>query len=136
MGVFDGLDISGSGLTAHRKWMETAAMNIANANTTRTPAGGPYRRKAVVFAEALRAAGTSDPLGVKVASVANDPAPFPRVFNPAHPDANAQGFLAMPNVNPVQEMADLTVASRAYEANAAAFGVAKSMFVKALEIGR
>ncbi|HND64099.1 MAG TPA: flagellar basal body rod C-terminal domain-containing protein, partial [Elusimicrobiota bacterium] len=82
------------------------------------------------------AAGTSDPLGVKVASVANDPAPFPRVFNPAHPDANAQGFLAMPNVNPVQEMADLTVASRAYEANAAAFGVAKSMFVKALEIGR
>lgn len=81
-------------------------------------------------------AGTADPLGVKVATVANDPAPFPQVFNPAHPDANARGFLALPNVNPVQEMADLTVASRAYEANAAAFGVAKSMFVKALEVGR
>lgn len=133
MGVFDGLDVSGAGLTAHRIWMETAAVNIANANTTRTAEGGPYRRRGVSFSETLQA---QDGPKVPVAGVSPDPAPFPKIHNPSHPDADARGFLALPNVNPTQEMAELTVASRAYEANAAAFNIGKAMFLKALEVGR
>jgi flagellar basal-body rod protein FlgC len=139
MGAFDGLDISGSGMTAHRAWMEAAASNVANANTTRTAAGGPYQRKTVVFQEALQAAqigGLPTAAGVNVTAGAPDPTPFPKIFDPSHPDADPQGFVALPNVDPVREMVDLTAATRAYEANVSAFTATKSMLLKSLEIGK
>lgn len=139
MGAFDGLDISGSGMTAHRAWMEAAASNVANANTTRTAAGGPYQRKTVLFQEALRAAEIGVPpsvSGVSVTAGPPDPTPFPKIFDPSHPDADGKGFVELPNVDPVREMVDLTAAARAYEANVAAFGATKNMLLKSLEIGR
>ncbi len=139
MGAFDGLDISGSGMNAHRAWMEASASNVANANTTRTAAGGPYQRKTVLFQEALRAAEIGVPQtvsGVNVTAGVPDPTPFPKIFDPSHPDADPQGYVALPNVDPVREMVDLTTATRAYEANVAAFGATKSMLLKSLEIGR
>jgi flagellar basal-body rod protein FlgC len=139
MGAFDGLDVSGSGMEAYRTWMESSAANVANAHTTRTAAGGPYRRQIVRFAEVLTAAepgAPPSPKGVRVADVTGDPTAFPRIHDPSHPDADAQGFLSLPNVDPVREMADLAAASRAYEANVAAFGTTKRMLLKSLEIGR
>lgn len=139
MGAFDGLDISGSGMNAHRAWMEASASNVANANTTRTAAGGPYQRKTVQFQEALRAAEIGVPptvSGVNVAVGVPDTTPFPKIFDPGHPDADPDGYVALPNVDPVREMVDLTTATRAYEANVAAFGATKSMLLKSLEIGR
>lgn len=139
MGAFDGLDISGSGMTAHRVWMETAASNVANSNTTRTVAGGPYQRKTVLFEETLRAAeigAAQAPSGVNVTGGVPDPTPFPQIYDPSHPDANAQGYLALPNVDPVREMVDLTSATRGYEANVSAFGSTKAMLLKSLEIGK
>lgn len=139
MGAFDGLDISGSGMSAHRVWMETAASNVANSNTTRTVAGGPYQRKTVLFEETLRAAeigAAQAPSGVTVTGGVPDPTPFPQIYDPSHPDANAQGYLALPNVDPVREMVDLTSATRGYEANVSAFGSTKAMLLKSLEIGK
>ncbi|MBL8022934.1 MAG: flagellar basal body rod protein FlgC [Elusimicrobia bacterium] len=139
MGAFDGLTISGSGMTAHRAWMETAASNVANANTTRTAAGGPYQRKTVVFEETLRAAeigAAQAPSGVNVTAGVPDPTPFPRLYDPSHPDADPQGYVRLPNVDPVREMVDLTAATRGYEANVSAFGATKSMLLKSLEIGK
>lgn len=139
MGAFDNLDISGSGMDAYRAWMESAASNVANANTTRTAAGGPYQRKTVAFQEVLRAAEAGAPpvgSGVSVAAGGVDPTPFPKVFDPSHPDADKEGYVSLPNVDPVREMVDLTAAGRAYEANVAAFGATKSMLLKALEIGK
>lgn len=139
MGAFDGLNISGSGLDAYRAWMEASASNVANANTTRTAAGGPYQRKTVVFQEVLDVAGAGAPptgSGVSAVAGAPDTAPFPQIFDPSHPDADAKGFVSLPNVDPVREMVDLTAATRAYEANVAAFGATKSMLIKAMEIGK
>jgi flagellar basal-body rod protein FlgC len=139
VGAFDGLDISGSGMTAHRVWMETAASNVANSNTTRTVAGGPYQRKTVRFEETLRAAeigAAQAPSGVNVTGAVPDPTPFPQIYDPSHPDANDQGYLALPNVDPVREMVDLTAATRGYEANVSAFGSTKAMLLKSLEIGK
>jgi flagellar basal-body rod protein FlgC len=139
VGAFDGLDISGSGMSAHRVWMETAASNVANSNTTRTVAGGPYQRKTVLFEETLRAAeigAAQAPSGVTVTGGVPDPTPFPQIYDPSHPDANAQGYLALPNVDPVREMVDLTSATRGYEANVSAFGSTKAMLLKSLEIGK
>jgi flagellar basal-body rod protein FlgC len=139
MGAFDGLDISGSGMNAHRAWMEASASNVANANTTRTAAGGPYQRKTVLFQEALRAAEIGVPStvsGVNITAGVPDTTPFPKIFDPSHPDADPQGYVALPNVDPVREMVDLTSATRGYEANVAAFGATKSMLLKSLEIGR
>lgn len=139
MGAFDGLDISGSGMNAHRAWMEAAAANVANANTTRTAGGGPYQRKTVLFQEALRAAEIGAPArtsGVNVTENVPDNTPFPKIFDPSHPDADPQGYVNLPNVDPVREMVDLTIATRAYEANVAAFGATKNMLLKSLEIGK
>ncbi|MBK8575161.1 MAG: flagellar basal body rod protein FlgC [Elusimicrobia bacterium] len=139
MGAFDGLDISGSGMNAHRAWMEAAASNVANAHTTRTAAGGPYQRKTVVFQEALQAAQFGAPpmvTGVNVTAGVPDATPFPKIFDPSHPDADPQGFVLLPNVDPVREMVDLTSATRAYEANVAAFSATRSMLLKSLEIGK
>jgi len=147
MGLFDAIDIAASGLTAERLRMDVTAENLANAQSTRGANGGPYRRKVVVlqqdggqggFGAALAGAmGSGGPAsGVKVAGIQEDPAPNRRVYDPGHPDADAQGYVSMPNVNPVSEMVDLISASRAYEANVTAMQTAKQSFNKVLELLR
>lgn len=135
MGMFDSLRIAASGMTAERLRMDVIAENLANASTTRTAEGGPYRRKEVVLAEG----GTSFEQvlkGVKVAGVVDDPSPLRRVHDPGHPDADRDGFVMLPNVTPVTEMVDLITASRGYEADAQAMNTAKQMFLKALDLLR
>jgi flagellar basal-body rod protein FlgC len=116
-------EVSASGLSAERYRMEVLASNIANAFTTRTPDGGPYRRQDVVFESLLRdrvgrrGAGAPPGVGVAVAGTVDDPTAFPRVYNPGHPDADANGLVLMPNVSLPMEMVNLMTASRAYEAN-------------------
>lgn len=141
MGLFDALDASGSALSAERVRMDVTAENLANAQSTRTANGqGPYRRKEVVMQEASAGVGPNfaDSLqaarGVKVAGIVQDPTPSRRVYDPGHPDADAQGYVSMPNVNTVTEMTDLIGASRAYEANVTAMQTTKSMFARTLDI--
>lgn len=138
MGLFDAIDISGSGLSAERLRMDVTAENLANAQTTRTAAGGPYRRKAVVLEEAGGAFGAqlARARGVQVAGIVEDPAPPRLAYDPGHPDADARGYVQMPNVNPVTEMVDLITASRGYEANVTAMQTAKQMFSKTLDVLR
>jgi len=143
MGLFDALDASGSALSAERVRMDVTAENLANAQSTRTANGqGPYRRKEVVMQEAGAGVGSSfaDSLqaarGVKVAGIVQDPTPSRRVYDPGHPDADANGYVRMPNVNPVTEMVDLISSSRAYEADVTAMQAAKSMFSKTLDLLR
>jgi flagellar basal-body rod protein FlgC len=148
MGLFDAIDISASGLTAERLRMDVTAENLANAQTTRGPDGGAYRRKAVVlqqsggdggFAGALAGAvqrGDGGPRGVEVTAIVPDTTPSRRVHDPGHPDADADGYVELPNVNPVTEMVDLIGASRAYEANVTAMQTAKTIFSKTLELLR
>jgi flagellar basal-body rod protein FlgC len=129
--------------------MDVTAENLANAQTTRTANGGPYRRKEVVlestggssFAGALAAAragaaGGGPDGGVRVAGIVQDQSPNRLVYDPGHPDANAQGYVSMPNVNPVTEMVDLISASRSYEANVTAMQTTKQMFTKTLDLLR
>jgi flagellar basal-body rod protein FlgC len=138
MGIFDALDISASGLIAERTRMDVTSQNLANAQST------GYRRQDVVlrqagggFASVLgQAIGGGTGRGVEVAEVVTDQAPQRRVYDPGHPDADAQGYVALPNVNAVSEMTDLISASRAYEANVTALNTAKQMFSKTLEILR
>jgi flagellar basal-body rod protein FlgC len=135
MQIYKAMQISASGLTAERFRLDLIANNIANVNTTRTEDGGPYRRKSAVFAEALEQAKKTG-AGVRVVSVSRDNTEPRLVYEPEHPDANADGYVAYPNVNIVQEMVDMITATRAYEANVTALNASKSMFLKALEIGR
>jgi flagellar basal-body rod protein FlgC len=154
MGLFGSLDISASALSAERLRMDVTAENLANAQSTRTASGGPYRRKEVVleangdggFASALASAragtasaggsGGSAPGGVSVSGIVEDQTPNRLVYDPSHPDANAQGYVSMPNVNPVTEMVDLISASRSYEANVTAMQTSKQMFTKTLDLLR
>lgn len=139
MNLFRSFDISASGLTAQRLRMDTIANNLANVNTTRTANGGPYRRQMVVFEERLAASmqsGRRLGAGVRVSRIVEDDDPPRLEYNPAHPDADEQGYVRLPNVNVVTEMVDMISASRAYEANVTALNAAKSMALKALEIGR
>lgn len=146
-GIFAPFAISASALTAERLRMDVIANNIANANTTRTQEGGPYQRLQVVFAPRVDSSQefapmlstmTKEgvPLGVRVTSIQKDPAAPRMVFDPTHPDANAEGYVAYPNVNVVNEMVDLISAGRAYEANVTAMNASKSMIVDALQIGK
>ena len=149
MGLFDALDVSGSGLSAERLRMDVTAENLANAQTTKGANGQPYKRKEVVlqeiggggFGAALAGAmGTgaqsSSVGGVQVAGIVEDQTPAKQVYDPGHPDADAQGYVSMPNVDPVTEMVDLITASRSYEADVTAMQTAKSMFSKTLELLR
>ncbi|MEW5761993.1 MAG: flagellar basal body rod protein FlgC [Bacillota bacterium] len=137
MGFFDSFAISASGLTAERLRLDVIANNLANAETTRTPEGGPYRRQAVVFAQRLeRAAGGRRGAGVEVAAIVEDAAPPRLEYRPDHPDADARGYVAFPNVNVVNEMVDMVTAVRAYEANATALQAARQQAEAALDIGR
>ena len=144
MSLFGGLEISASALTAERLRMDVVAENLANAQTTRGADGQPYRRKEVVlqerpgsFGASLSAAiNTSSGGGVQVAAIVEDQAPLKRVYDPGHPDADAEGYVPMPNVDTVTEMVDLIGAQRAYEANVTAMQAAKQMFVRTLELLR
>ncbi len=118
--AFGALNIAASGLSAERLRMEVVANNIANASATRTPEGGPYRRRDVVFETVLdgvQSNGDQKLGGVRVAGLVADPSELPRVFQPGHPDADGEGFVSMPNVQLPVEMVNLITASRAYEAN-------------------
>ncbi|MCH7472806.1 flagellar basal body rod protein FlgC [bacterium] len=130
--IFNSLNVAASGLSAHRLWMDLIAGNIANANTTRTPQGGPFRRQLAVFMEMAGDRGVSG--GVKVARVIEDDSELRRAYQPEHPDADADGFVSYPNVDVLLEMVDLIAASRAYEANATVIEAAKSNYMRSLQI--
>lgn len=144
MGMFGSIDAAASGLTAERLRMDVISNNIANVNTTRTAEGGAYRRQMVTFAprgnEGSFAKILSKNLdagsGVRVVGISKDDSPTRKVYDPAHPDANQEGYVEMPNVNIVTEMVDMIGATRAYEANVTVLNAAKSMALKALEIGK
>jgi flagellar basal-body rod protein FlgC len=133
MGLFDALSISSTGMSAERLRMDVIAENLANADTTRTAAGGPYQRQEVVLEQAAPSFG--EVLGgVQVAGIVGDPSPPRMVYDPGHPDADKNGYVKMPNVNPVSEMVDLITAQRGYEANVTAMSAAKQMFSKSLDV--
>jgi flagellar basal-body rod protein FlgC len=145
MGLFDAISISASGLTAERLRMDVISNNIANANTTRTEEGGPYRRQMVIFqAREGETSSFYDLLqkkvqpgtGVRAVKIVKDPSPLRLIYDPSHPDADQQGMVNLPNVNIVAEMVDLIAATRAYEANVTALNSTKTMANRALEIGR
>lgn len=134
-------DIAASGLAAERLRMEIAANNIANVHTTSTPQGGPYRRQQAQFSSAMEdtlsrgSQAVSDSLqGVEIQAVVRDQSELPTVFNPGHPDANAEGFVKMPNVKLPMEMVDLMTASRAYDANLKSLTMFKQMAEQALSL--
>ncbi len=135
MRLFDSLEIAGSSLTAHRLWMDLISQNLANVNTTRTPEGGPYKRRVPVFAERLQGMN-NDFKGVGVERIEADDLPPRMVYQPEHPDADAQGYVAYPNVNVVREMTDMMVATRAYEANLMVVESAKEIWGSAIDVLR
>ena len=144
MSFFDSINIAASGLTAERVRMDVTSENLANAQTTNGPGGQPYRRQDVEleqvggnsFGSTLAGAmgGSPTPGGVEVAGVVNDPTPDQLVYDPGHPGANAQGYVSMPNVNPVTEMTDLIDESNSYQADVTAMNTAKTMFTKTLDL--
>jgi len=149
MAFLGSLDISGSALTASRLRMDVISENIANATTTRTDAGGPYRRKMVVYhcadtqADSFGSilhdkmdAAAKVPGGVKVEGIVEDTTPFTTVYDPSHPDADENGYVQMPNVDITKETLDMMAVTRAYSANINAFNAVKNMASKALELGK
>ena len=151
MSLFNGFNISASGLTANRMRMDVVSSNIANANTTRGKLVNgewvPYRRKSVElsqsgvspFQQQLQSAMNNQSTkisGVTVSKIDEDEAPFTLSFDPSHPDADENGYVRLPNVDPIKEMVDLMSATRSYEANITALNASKNMFMKALEIGK
>lgn len=147
MSIFSSFNINSSGLTAQRYRMDIISQNLANANTTRTEDGTPYRRKVVTFTEKNSQTPFSRVLntatdrysgtGVKVSGVYEDTwNDMVMVYDPSHPDADENGYVTNPNVNIITEMTDMIDASRAYEANATAFNSSKAMALKGLELGK
>lgn len=151
MAFMTSMNIVGSGLTAEQLRLDVISENVTNMNTTRTEAGGPYRRKVVVFQaesgrdgfrRAMAAAaeasnrGYEKAGGVRVAEILEDPSDLPITYDPTHPDANEQGYVEMPNVTLVKEITDAMAASRAYASNVTAFNTLKSVLSSSLEIGR
>ena len=144
MDFFTSLKISSSGLSAQRQRMNMISSNLANIETTRTPEGGPYKRKDVVlvaepvseFDKSLESSMSEGATAVRVSEVVEDKRPPKMVYNPNHPDADVNGYVALPRVNLMEEMVDMLSATRAYEANATAIGATKSMAQRALDIGR
>jgi flagellar basal-body rod protein FlgC len=141
MNLLTALDVNASGLTAQRQRVEVSSANLANSQTTRTEEGGPYRRKDVVFQtssfqDSLGSAMNEGVRGVEVSGMQDDMSPFDCRYEPGHPDADKEGYVSYPNVNPMEEMANLVEASRTYEANIAAIGIVKTMINRTLDIGR
>ena len=144
MAFLKSMDISSSALSAQRVRMDVIAENLANITTTRTANGQPYRRRYVVFQQREdevsfsslldRAQARSNGSGVRVSEIREDESPFKLDYNPEHPDANAEGYVQMPNVDLAVEMIDMMAATRSYEANITAMNAIKSMATKALEI--
>jgi len=138
------MQISGAALKAERARLNIAAMNLANANTTRTLEGGPYKAKSVIFAAKPLAGSFRETLNstaerlrtVEVAKVVEDKSPFQEVYDPSHPDADARGIVRMPNVNVAEQMVDMMSAKRSYEANVTALDAVKNMALRALDISR
>lgn len=135
--LFGALGISASGMTAERLRMDVTSDNLANADSTKGPNGQPYQRQEVVlqtggqsFSDALGNAQA----GVQVAGIVNDQTPGQKVYDPSNPDADAQGYVTMPNVNTVTEMTDLITESRSYEANTQAMTTAKELYLKTLDL--
>ena len=140
-GLASAMAASASALNVERTRIEVAVSNMANAESTRSADGQPYRRRDVVLAadggNTFDAAlGAASATGVKVAAVVEDSAPFRKRYEPSHPDADADGFVSLPNVDTPQEMVDMLGAARAYQANLAAIGVIRDMVTKALELGK
>ena len=139
--LFTAMEVSASGLAAQRTRMNVASSNLANAQTTESAEGGPYRRRDVVMASAEVPGVEGDPFaqavrGVAISEITQDPAPPRLEYDPGHPKANAQGYVAYPNVNPVEEMVDMITASRAYEAGITTMTTAVHMAERALGIGK
>jgi flagellar basal-body rod protein FlgC len=145
MSLFSALSVSASGMAAQRSRAEVLVENLANAETTRTPEGGPYRRKDVVFqsdaeqspfASIFRTSLEPASQGVRVAGVVVDSSPPDRRFMPGHPDADASGYVAFPHINPAEDMVDLMGASRGYEANVSAISAVKDMIQRSIDLLR
>ena len=145
MDFLTAIDIGASGLKAERTHLNVVSMNLANAKTTRTVGGGPYRRQEVIFKESavespfhqvMKSALNDEIKGVRVDSIQNDRRGLRRVYEPGHPDADQEGYVSYPDINVVEEMTNMLSAMRAYEANVSTITTAKAMFTKALDIGR
>ncbi|MDH3573083.1 MAG: flagellar basal body rod protein FlgC [Desulfobacteraceae bacterium] len=141
MNFLKSLETSASGLSVQRKRMDIIASNLANIETTRTDKGGPYRRKMVVMRtkemdQDFNEMFNSSVKGVQIDEIVEDQAPFKRVYNPSHPDADSDGYLSKPNVDLIVETTNMLMARRAFEANIAAIKATRQMVIKALEIGR
>ncbi len=142
MSIMEALDVVASGMSAQRVRMSVTSSNLANANTTRTEEGGPYRRRDPIFA-AQTVGDKNDFMGllndemqaVKVEGIQVSDGPLEKIFDPNHPDADENGYVSLPDVNVVEEMVNMVTASRSYEANATAFDLLRSMMQRALEIG-
>lgn len=145
MDIFTTFDIAASGMNAQRTRLNTISANLANAETTSTPEGGPYKKKSVVFQtetlpfkQQLHASlgNQGQTQGVKVSKIVEDTSAPQRVYDPAHPDAKEDGYVEMPNISVFKEMVDMMSATRSYEANTTTIKSAKRMAMKALDIGR
>jgi len=139
MNLIAGIDVTAGALNAQKTRLDIVAQNIANAQTTRTPEGGPYQRQVVSFESELvqrEGAGGLSMQTVKVGGITADRTPGQQVYNPQHPDAGPDGLVTMPNVNLAYEMVDLITASRAYEANLSVVKNARQMAMKTLDIGK
>lgn len=140
MSLFSSLQVSASGMTAQRRRAEMLVENMANAETTRTPEGGPYRRKDVVFATQMQTSPFSAVfqneigIGVEVTDIVRDSRAPDLRYQPGHPDADARGYVAYPKMNPAEEMVDLLGASRSYQANVSAISAVKDMINRSLDI--
>jgi flagellar basal-body rod protein FlgC len=139
------MKISASGLTANRAWINVLSANLANVHTTKTPDGQPYHRRTVVYESVPFSENLDDEIGsafgegiekVSVAEITPDKRDFKEIYDPSHPDADAQGMVRMPNISTIEEMANLVNASKSYEANLAAITTAKQLALKAMEIGK
>lgn len=142
MSLFGSMQVSASGMSAQRARAELLVENMANSETTRTPDGGPYRRKDVVFASEMQTSPFSAVFqnemgnGVTVAEVVTDTREPQRRYMPGHPDADASGYVAFPNMNPAEDMVDLLNSTRSYEANVAAIASIKDMISRSIDIMR
>ncbi len=134
MSIVKGFDILGSGMSAQRTRLDTVSSNLANAGTTRTAEGGPYVRRVPIFSAVDE--GDDGLGGVAVEGIEEDARPGPLVYDPGHPDARPDGYVAMPNVNVVEEMVDMMTAARSFEANVQAFQTLRDMVQQALTLGK
>jgi flagellar basal-body rod protein FlgC len=145
--LFKIFSISGSAMAAQRSRMSVVAGNMANTETTRTPDGGPYRRRDVIFRSAPAEGEFSEQLaditdrrgethGVEVVGIRQSTRPPRKIFDPNHPDANSEGYVSLPDINPIEEMVDMLSAVRSYEANLSAYNMTKSLIRRILDIGR